>query len=162
MKARLFKDEKDNQYKILCADGTIAEANTFNLSKMLRESMFIGSLSGNLGRWIDFVPNMFAYQSQAETYAYVSDEGELIIINFTPFDILFQTSDYALDNFIGVSEFADAVGKSIEQVKVFLRNGRIPDSRKIGRDWIIHKDSINKYPSDHRLRSGKYKKREMR
>ena len=58
-----------------------------------------------------------------------------------------------------MNEYAKEVGKSVEQVKVFLRNGRIPDAKKIGRDWIIARSSVRLYPSDRRISHGEHTKR---
>lgn len=161
MKARLFKDS-DDVIKILCPDGTIAIANKENLSKFLRESVFIDQLSGTDGRWNDKVPNMFMYKPQEQTYAYVSDDNSLVIINFSPFSILFETTEINLHEFISVNEYAEMVGKSVEQVKVYLRDNRIPNAKKIGRDWVIHRSSIYKYPQDNRITCGKYTRRKAR
>lgn len=161
MKARLFKDS-DEAIKILCSDGTIAIANRENLSKFLREFLFIDQLTGEDGRWDDKEPNMFSYKPKAQTYAYVSDDNSLVITNFAPFSILFETTELNLQDFISVAEYAEIVGKSVEQVKVYLRDKRIPNAKKIGRDWIIHKSSIYKYPQDNRIKCGKYTTRKAR
>ena len=159
MKARLFLDT-DEKMKILCTDGSIAEATPENLSKLLRNFKVISELQGEEGRWDDESPKMFAYKPNQPTYAYVMEGNELVISNFTPFSILFeQKKNYDLDNFIGVNEYAKEVGKSVEQVKVYLRKGRIPDAKKIGRDWIISRESIKLYPCDLRISSGEHTKR---
>lgn len=161
MKARLFKDS-DNIIKILCNDGTIAEANEVNLSKLLREFVFIEQLTGEIGRWDDESPNMFIYKKTQPTYAYVTDEKSLVIDNFAPFSILFETTVMHLDDFITVNEYAAYVGKSVEQVKVYLREGKIPNARKVGRDWVIHRSSIYKYPQDKRITTGQHTNRKAR
>lgn len=159
LKARLFLDD-DKTYKILCEDGTIALATEKNLSLFLRNFKFISSLTGEEGNWNTEAPTMLAYKPECDTCAYVQSNDILVVENFNPFAILFEKPQISLDDFIGVNEYAKEVGKSIEQVKVFLRHGRIPNAKKIGRDWIIARSSIHKYPQDQRISKGKFKKRE--
>lgn len=154
MKARLIKNNSD-AYLLLCSDGTIATADTATLTKFLRNSKYIDEVSGTEGRWDKIAPDMFAYDG--ETLAYINENYHIIILSFLPFELLFESNtDNSVYDFISVPEYAESVGKSIEQVKVHLRNGRIPNARKIGRDWIIHKDSVAYYPSDNRITSGKH------
>lgn len=154
MKARLIKDNS-GAYLLLCADGTIQKADTATLTKFLRNSKYIDEVSGSLGRWSDVAPDMFAYEG--ETLAYINGNYHIIILNFLPFETLFEVeSKDTIYDYISVSEYAESVGKSIEQVKVHLRNGRIPNARKIGRDWVIHKDSVAFYPADNRITSGNH------
>ena len=154
MKARLIKSSS-GEYLLLCSDGTIAEADTSILTKFLRNVKYIDEISGTHGRWDTIAPDMFAFDG--ETFAYINSNYHIIVLNFLPFEELFEiASSSSLDDFISVSEYAQLVGKSIEQVKVHLRNGRIPNARKIGRDWIISKDSVAFYPTDNRITSGKH------
>lgn len=154
VKARLIKNS-DGKYTVLCSDGTIAEADTAVLTRFLRNVKYIEDTSGDLGRWDSVAPDMFAYEG--ETFAYINDDFTVIIKNFLPFEVLFEiNSNCTIYDYISVAEYAQSVGKSIEQVKVHLRNGRIPNARKVGRDWIIHKDSIAYYPTDNRVTSGKH------
>ena len=154
MKARLIKSNT-GEFLLLCSDGTIAIADIVLLTKFLRNSNYIDSVTGTYGRWDTVAPDMFAYAG--ETVAYINANYHVIILNFLPFEVLFEIdSDNTVYDFISVSEYAEMVGKSIEQVKVHLRNGRIPNARKIGRDWIIHKDSVAFYPADNRITSGKH------
>ncbi len=152
MKARLIKNNS-GVYLLLCSDGTITNADTATLTKFLRNAKYIEEISGSLGRWDAIAPDMFAYEG--ETLAYINGNYHIVILNFLPFEILFEIeSKDTIYDFISVSEYAASVGKSIEQVKVHLRNGRIPNARKIGRDWVIHKDSVAFYPVDNRITSG--------
>lgn len=154
MKARLIKNSSD-EYLLLCSDGTIAEADTATLTKFLRNVKYIDNVTGTLGRWDDFAPDMFAFDG--ETFAYINHNYDIIIHNFLPFERLFEIDTHnTIEDFISVSEYAQLVGKSIEQVKVHLRNGRIPNARKIGRDWIIMKESVAFYPTDKRISSGNH------
>lgn len=154
MKVRLIKNSSD-KFVLLCADGTIAEADTAVLTKFLRNVKYIDEITGSLGRWDSIAPDMFAVDG--ETFAYINNNFHIIILNFLPFEELFDIkSNNTIYDFISVSEYAQQVGKSIEQVKVHLRNNRIPNARKVGRDWIIHRDSVAFYPTDNRITSGKH------
>ena len=154
MKARLIKSNS-GEYLLLCPDGTIAVADTVVLTKFLRNAKYIDAVTGTYGRWDTVAPDMFAYAG--ETAAYINANYHIIVLSFLPFEVLFEIdSDNTVYDFISVAEYSQLVGKSIEQVKVHLRNGRIPNARKIGRDWIIHKDSVAFYPSDSRITSGKH------
>lgn len=146
MKARLYKEQGTTTYKILCSDGTIASATKENLEIFLKNFTEIEKISGTLGHWRNTSTSMLEYEEHEKTYAYVTDDYELVVYKFDPFDILLNSNKASLDDFIGSIEYADAVGKSVEQIKVLLRAGKIPNAKKIGRDWIIEKDSINKYP----------------
>lgn len=155
MKARLIKNNS-GAYLLLCSDGTIANADTATLTKFLRNAKYIEQITGDNGRWDVIAPDMFAYEG--ETIAYINKNHHVIILNFIPFEILFENDDTnnSVYDFISVPEYAEFVGKSIEQVKVHLRNGRIPNARKIGRDWVIHKESVAFYPPDNRITSGEH------
>ena len=156
LKARLIKN-LDNEYQILCGDGTIAKADLKNISSFFRRFLVEEFSGGEEGVWNTAVPDMLAYQG--ETFAYITDNNQLVVVNPIAFEPLFEVHHYDFSDLMGVPEYAKAVGKSIEQVKVHLRNGRIPNAAKIGRDWIIAKDSVNKYPQDHRISTGKYAKK---
>ena len=154
MKARLVR-EALGEFVVLCPDGTIVDADLVVLKNFLRNVRYIDNVSGEDRRWDAVAPDMFAYEG--ETFAYINDDYTIIINNFLPFEALFQidTEDSIYD-LLSVAEYAELVGKSIEQVKVHLRNNRIPNARKIGRDWVIHKDSVAFYPTDNRVRTGKH------
>lgn len=156
MKARLIKEES-GAYSLLCPDGTIVDADTVVLKNFLRNVRYIDEISGEKGgrRWDDIAPDMFAFEG--ETFAYINDDYTIIIKNFLPFETLFEIdSEASIDSLLSVAEYAELVGKSIEQVKVHLRNKRIPNARKIGRDWVIHKDSVAFYPTDNRITTGRH------
>ena len=151
MRAKMFKDS-DGFTKILCADGSIAKADENNILIFLKRFENIEELKGNDGFWNADSNLMDTYKSNNLTYAYITDEYQLIINNNEPFLSVFKNVASNLQDLICVEEYAKSVGKSVEQVKIHLRNGRIPNARKIGRDWVISRDSINHYPSDGRKR----------
>ena len=156
MKARLICNVT-GEYLLLCSDGTIAEASISVLARFLKEAKIIDTISGNLDRWDTQVPYMLDYKG--ETVAYINDDGCIVISDFTPFQCLFEMSvkpGFAADEFLTTQQYAEEVGKSVEQVKIQLRKGRIPNSCKLGRDWIIHKDSVLHYPADNRIVNGDY------
>lgn len=103
-------------------------------------------------KWNVEYPEMSAFPG--ETMAYVTDAFQLVIIDFNPFKILFEENRITLDDVLTVPEYAQRYNKSVEQVKVFCRTGRIPGAKKIGRDWVIPYDAP--YPSDNRVSAGKY------
>ena len=103
-------------------------------------------------KWNEEYPEMSAYPG--ETMAYVTDAFQLVIIDFKPFTIMFEESKTSLDDLLTVPEYAQRYKKSVEQVKVFCRTGRIPGAKKLGRDWVIPYDAP--YPLDNRVGSGKY------
>lgn len=103
-------------------------------------------------KWNLEYPEMSAYPG--ETVAYVTDAFHLVIVDFSPFTVLFEASNTTLDDLLTVSEYAQLYNKSVEQVKVFCRHGRIPGAKKIGRDWVIPSDAP--YPIDNRVASGRY------
>lgn len=151
MRAKMFKDS-DGFTKILCADGSIAKADENNILLFLRQFQNIEELKGNDGIWNTDGNSMEMYKNSNPIYAYITDEHQLIINNSKPFLSVFKNVVNNLQDLISVEEYARSVGKSVEQVKIHLRNGRIPNARKIGRDWVISRDSINHYPSDGRKR----------
>lgn len=156
MKARLICNET-GEYLLLCLDGTIAEADFSVLARFLKDSKNIDTVSGNLDRWDNQVPYMLDYKGK--TVAYINDDGCIVIHDFQPFECLFETSvnlGFSFDEFLTTAQYAEAVGKSVEQVKIMLRTGRIPNACKIGRDWIIHKSSVLHYPADNRIINGEF------
>lgn len=82
------------------------------------------------------------------TLAYVTDSFDLVIVNFAPFVSLFDDIQYTSEDYCSVQEYAKKHNKSVEQVKVFCRKGRILGAKKIGRDWVIPTSSP--YPYDKR------------
>ena len=156
MKARLICNITGD-ILLLCSDGTIAEATTSILARFLKDAKNIESVSGNFDRWDKQVPYMLDYKG--ETVAYINDDGCIVISDFRPFESIFERNikpGFSPEDFLTTAQYAEEVGKSVEQVKIQLRKGCIPNSCKLGRDWIIHKDSVLHYPSDNRIVSGDY------
>lgn len=156
MKARLIKN--NSGYFILCNNGTIADAYRPELTKLITSFKTIHEMSGEKGNWNIEYPEMITYPG--ETFAYVTDTYDLVIKDFTPFKCLFDDIKMdGLDDLMTVNEYANMHGKSVEQVKVFCRQGRIPGATKVGRDWLIARENADYYPEDRRITSGKYLRR---
>lgn len=109
--------------------------------------------NNNSEKWNVEFPEMFSVPG--ETIAYVTDAFHMVIVDFTPFKILFEeVSSPTIDDLLTVADYAQLYNKSVEQVKVLCRKGRIPGAKKIGRDWVIPKDTP--YPTDNRVAAGRY------
>jgi hypothetical protein len=61
------------------------------------------------------------------------------------------------DDFMTVSQAAEKWGTSIRWVQVLCLEGRVAGAFRIGKAWIIPKDTEK--PADARIRSGKYIKK---
>ena len=158
MQARLVKNEQGDLI-LLCANGEIrCFPGKAVIGKLLFHFKTINVLDDDLlGRedaekWNTEYPEMSSYPG--ETMAYVTDAFHLVIVDFSPSKIMFEVSSPSLDDLLTVSEYANLHNKSVEQVKVFCRTGRIPGAKKIGRDWVIPSDTP--YPLDNRVASGRY------
>ena len=92
--------------------------------------------------------------SLARIYAYINTYNELVLLDFAPFEKLFEGTS---SKYISIREnMLRRHGKSIEQVKVFCQQGRIRGAMKINsRAWGVPEDAP--YPEDSRLTAnGKY------
>jgi hypothetical protein len=151
MKARLIND---GILKILCANGTILEnPNKEQLYFFLSNFKRISEIKGpeNI-RWDIEYPDM--NMKKGETLAYITDSLQVVIEDFSPFLIITENREpLKLENMLTVPQYALKVGRSIEAVKVHLRNGRIPGAMKFGRDYAIPEASIALYPQDRRKAS---------
>ena len=143
MKARLIKNA-DQRYVILGSDGTIAAANDQNLFDFLTGFRTNdGCFAGTNGRWDAEYPDMTLYPG--ETMAFIADNSSLVVYNFQPFALLLN-SDVRKFGFLTTQEFAERHNRSIEIIKAFCRDGRIPGAKKVGGIWLIPKEA--EYPVD--------------
>lgn len=136
MQARLIKDKNDI-FRILCVDGSIVDANIHNLYYLLAEFRKLGNLdklSGGAEKWNDEYLDMSLYPG--ENYAYVTDNYQLVIIDFLPFRKLLDSLDSS-SNMISTAQYGELHGKSPEQIKVLCRSGRIIGAKKVGKAWMI-------------------------
>lgn len=147
MKARLIKDVK-GELVLLCKDGTIADASKANLIALLKEFKCAANISGDENRrWDNGYPDMGMYPGTE--YAMVTDTDQLVLTYFEPFEDIFKV-EIEPTNLLTASEYGDLHGKSVEQVKVYCRSGRILGAVKMGRNWMIPADA--RYPADGRLK----------
>ncbi len=144
MKARLLKNQEES-YVILYMDGTIAEANKHNLTQLLQDFRVLKGFQGNDRKWNDEYPDMNAYPG--DTYAYITDNDQLVICDFAPFEVVMEVETLE-HNLVTVTEYGKIHKKSVEQIKLLCRHGRIAGAEKIGRDWMIPADAP--YPKDRR------------
>lgn len=59
----------------------------------------------------------------------------------------------AQTNLVSAREYGKLHGKSREQINQYCQQGRIPGEFRVGRDWVIPKDS--RFPEDHRKMGAK-------
>lgn len=146
MKARLIVDEKGKW--LLLADGSILPATKCEIQNMLFnfKSFDEFGLGKSKNSWKEEYPDI--HSVPGETLAYITDALELVIISSVPFIPLFDDVHYTIDDMETAFDYANRHHKSVEQIKVFCRAGRIRGATKIGRDWVIPKDTP--YPFDHR------------
>ena len=158
MKARLIKDAKQ-RYMLLCNDGTIAAAEDpvlYDLLTGFRRNN--GCFAGTSGRWDLEYPDMSVYPG--ETIAFIADNDSLVLYHFDPFSSLLS-SDSTMLGYISTQEFAERNNKSVEIVKVYCRNNRIPGAVKMGGTWLIPKNAEypveeqNRKPGSHKPRGRK-------
>lgn len=155
MKVRLVKNEE--KLMLLLANGIYIESPSVSLLGVMLfnfKSMeeFVSEQEG--GSWKDEYPSITAVPGQ--TLAYVTDSLQLVIEDISPFVSVFESvkATVPIESVLTASEYAAKHRKSVEQIKVFCRRGRIWGAKKIGRDWVIPEDSP--YPTDTRLGIGKY------
>lgn len=149
MKARLIADEKGNW--LLFADGSMISAKKYEIQNMLFnfKTLLQGCISfenSQVYSWNNEYPDVQSVPG--ETLAYITDAAELVIVNSAPFIPLFDAVHYSIEDMETASEYAKRHRKSVEQIKVFCRAGRIRGATKVGRDWVIPKDTP--YPFDQR------------
>lgn len=155
MQSAVVKVDGAKDYMILLPDNTVAVANTILLRTFLSKFNEIDNnpffRDGKDGKWNDDDPML----RKAKTYAYITDSGELIICDFAPFETVIQSATQT--KYLSTKEYADKIGKSVEQVKTHCQNGRIPGATKVGQKiWVIPENAP--YPLDGReIAGGIYK-----
>lgn len=58
-----------------------------------------------------------------------------------------------MNDYLSVTEYSKLTGKDVGTIRKLASSGRLP-AMKIGSQWVINKDTP--YPSDNRVKSGKY------
>lgn len=134
MKARLIKDES-GKFRILCPDGSISDCNNDKIFNFLSDFKNCDEFYGEEGAWkSEVTPEMALYPGN--TYALITDDYNLIILDFAPFSQLLKDS-FNRENYISAADYGKKHNRSAEIVKVFCREGRIPGAKLIGTTWII-------------------------
>lgn len=143
MNARLIYDSS-NKLVLLCKDGTICRPTRVMLAQLLSNfKRKDGYFTGGPARWDTEYGDMMLYPGT--TVAYISDGMELVIRDIEPFQFLLNGQQNPA-KYISVAEFAKKHNKSIEMVKVYCRDGRIPGAIKPARNWMIPENA--EYPVD--------------
>lgn len=153
MLLRLIKDK--DKYFMLFQSGHIQEIKSEQIYDLLSDFRSFSLQVPLTNR--TFEGNIENYE--ADTIAYINDNRELCIVDMEPFKQFIIDSDKNIDNLLSASEYAERVGRTKRQVLFHLTDDRIPGAIKFGRDWFIPKSSVEKYPDDNRIVSGKYVKR---
>ena len=135
MIARLIKTP-DEELKILCSDGSILIPTDYNIYSFLIHFSNPDLFYGYDGFWKDEFEEMSLVPG--ETLAVINDDCHLEIYDITHFmNVIGQIPI----KYLTVEEYAKKNNKSLEIIKVYLRNDRIPGVQKIGKSWIIPEDA---------------------
>lgn len=141
LKARLIT--RNGKVQLLCADGTISNANDSVLKKMFIAFSAAESFHGKDGRWDEQNINMEDYSGK--TLAWISKD-DLLVIKENPFIHLVET---VVDNdYIPLKEYAELQNRNENRIKVLCREGRLPGAIKKSGKWFIPKNTP--YPLDAR------------
>lgn len=156
MKARLIKNEA-GEIVLLLEKGVYIKHPPISILGILLfnfKSLDEFGLENGAELWINEYPDLMAIPGN--NLAYVTDSLQLVIEDVFPFVSVFEQvkATVPVEDVLTAAEYAEKHNKSVEQVKVFCRSGRIWGAKKIGRDWVIPKDAP--YPADARLSIGKY------
>lgn len=155
MKARLIKLETD-KVALLLSDGAYIESPSVSVLGTLLfnfKSINEFGLEKNAATWTNEYPDLTAVPGK--NLAYITDSSQLVIEDIYPFVSIFESvkATVPIEDVLTAAEFAEKHNKSVEQIKVFCRNGRIWGAKKIGRDWVIPAEAP--YPTDTRLSIGR-------
>jgi len=142
MKARLIKNDS-GKFQILYSDGTLANCTNERLYNFLCNFKNSDKFYGQDGTWkSDVLPDMAIYPGT--TCAIISDDHNLLIMDFTPFSDLMNARAFDNMNLISAAEYGALHNRSAEIIKVFCRDGRLPGAKRIGGVWLIPADAA--YP----------------
>ena len=156
MKAAVISVNGTDEVLMLLPDHTVAKATEERLKSFLLDfkEMYHMDLfkDGDQGQWDKDDPLIM--KSTTFIFAYITDSDELIVYDSMPFQNAFQNKTSTL---IDAREYAAKHGKSIEQIKVYCRSGRLKGARLIGKSWAIPEDTP--YPEDGRMTAGGLRRR---
>lgn len=146
MKGRLIKTNA-NDTVFLCPNGDIIAATQALLRNLLLHfNDFDRRHWVAIDSWIsETTPDMMLYPG--ETLACITDEGQLIIYDSTPFSVLLKP---IVSNLISCYEYGKLHNVNPEYVRVLCRTGRIPGARKISGGWMIPEDAPYPISAEHR------------
>lgn len=159
MLARLI--EVEGEFQLLLSDGSICKRKMVSLNVILKEFKHIDDFSER--DYEDYVEYWNTNDIKMEEYtgktiAYVNDNKELVVKDFTPFLSLFNYSEVmnniqscASEKFMSLPEYAEYVGVNPARVKVLCSQNRFPGAVKIGRNWIFLNGKDTPYPEDQRM-----------
>ena len=152
MKAAIMKISGIDGFIALLSDKTVAAADEILLREFLENFKNADTSpilqKGVLGNWNEDDPSL----QRGRVYACISEELELIIYDFTPFQAVIKTRELPT-KLISIEDYAEKCGKSKVQIKAMCQRGRIPGAQKIGqRAWAIPENAP--YPDDLRLTAG--------
>ena len=142
MKARLIENDS-GKLQFLYSDGTIANSTNEKLLSFLSDFKNCDSFYGQDGKWkTEVLPDMTMYPGT--TRALISDDYNLMIMDFSPFSSLLDMKAFQNMNYISAMEYGALHNRSAEVIKVYCRDGRIPGAKLIGKSWAIPADAA--YP----------------
>ena len=152
MKAAVIRVNGLEEDLVLLPDKTVTRAYGELLKAFFLDFKQIEQLSifrnGQHGKWDNDDPMIM--KPSTIIYAYITDSDDLIVYDSSPFrDALLSLGGGHTENLIDAREYALRHGKSIEQIKVYCRNGRLKGARQIGKCWAIPEDTP--YPEDGRI-----------
>ncbi len=58
---------------------------------------------------------------------------------------LYNESMTKMESYILISEFAEAVGVTVQAIHKAVKQGRIKDTKRMGQFWLIHKSEIQRF-----------------
>ena len=152
MKSAVIKFKGINEYIMLLPDKTVIKADDNLLREFLTNFKNADTSTllrnGTMGKWTDDDPTL----RKARNYAYITDDNDLVILDFEPFMPLFRVREVVV-KMMSPEDYAKKHGKSKEQVKALCQQGRIQGAYKINsRSWVIPENAP--YPEDNRLTAG--------
>lgn len=146
MKARLVRT-KDGTLKLLLANRMIKTAEEKDIHSLLSCFKNIDTLFNEEEKWSNLeIKDISDYPGK--TLAYITDDLDLVIKDVFPITILINNA--LKTSFLSAAEYSKKVRKSVEQIKVYCRNGRLNGAYKVGREWLIPEDAP--YPADNRIK----------
>ena len=104
---------------------------------------------------IHYLVKMTYYMQAEKQQCTCSELLQSILENTYPQEIakMIPLQEQPETNLISSQAYGKSNGRSQEQIKVYCRNHRLPGAIRIGRDWVLPRDT--RFPEDHRKRGAK-------